>query len=355
MAKSKISFKYLQSGFFFGALFLTFLGFFGLFRPFLFPIFWAATIAVIFYPYYKKINHSLKHDSISSSIMILLIFALVFLPIIAIILMTVNQSVYLYNSVDTSNLVETIGGNVSSQIEQSSLLSAYLSEASQNWSQYLGNATKSISIALYESFIQFTQFSIRFIFMLFIFTYSLFYFFKDGEKILNKVMFLSPLGDKYEKTLFERFTSTARATIKGTFIIGAVQGTLGGILFAITGIPGAFVWGVVMTALSIIPAIGSFLIWVPAGLIMLFLGNIWEAITIFLVGSLLIGTIDNLLRPKLVGKDIQMHPLIVLFSTLGGIAIFGVSGFVIGPMIAAIFLSLLSIYELYYKTELKKN
>ena len=160
------------------------------------------------------------------------------------------------------------------------------------------------------------------------------------------------IGDTYEKKLFDRFTSTTRATLKSTFIVGSIQGILGGLLFWVTGIPGALVWGVVMTALSVIPAIGSFLVWLPAGIIMMAMGNIAQGLTIIIFGSFVIGTIDNILRPPLIGKDIQMHPILILFSTIGGLGLFGVTGVVIGPIIAAFFLGLLDMYELRYKKQL---
>jgi len=166
---------------------------------------------------------------------------------------------------------------------------------------------------------------------------------------------LSPLGNKYENMLYQRFTSTVRSTLKSTLVIGGIQGTMGGLLFWATGVQGAFVWGVIMVILSIIPAIGSFLVWFPAGLIMIALGNVWQGLTVLIVGTVLISNIDNFLRPKMIEKDIQMHPLLVLFSTLGGLALFEISGFVIGPVVAALFLAVLAIYDQYYKLELKKN
>ena len=163
------------------------------------------------------------------------------------------------------------------------------------------------------------------------------------------------MGDAYEKMLYEKCRSTSVATLESAFIIGGVQGTIGGILFWITGVPGALVWGVVMMAFSILPALGSFMVWLPAGLIMLALGNVWQGVAILLVGIFIIATVDNLIRPPLLGKDTEMHPLIVLFSTLGGIFLFGVSGFIIGPIIAALFLAIISIYDHYYQSELSKG
>jgi len=168
-------------------------------------------------------------------------------------------------------------------------------------------------------------------------------------------MHLSPLGDRYETMLYERFTSTTRATLKGTLLVGLVQGSLGGIVFYLAGVQGALIWGLIMAAASIVPALGSSIVWLPAGIIALALGNVWQGLMILILGAFLISTIDNLLRPKLVGKDIQMHPLLVLFSTLGGIFWFGISGVVIGPVIAALFLAVISIYDDHYSNELGKN
>lgn len=196
--------------------------------------------------------------------------------------------------------------------------------------------------------------SVKFVFMLFIMFYTLFFFFKDGPRLLKYLMRVSPLGDKYEAMLYEKFTSTARATLKSTLIVGGLQGTLGGIFFWIAGVEGALVWGIIMIALSVIPAIGSFIIWLPTGIIMLALGNIWQGLLI-LIGGMFISIIDNIIRPPLVGKDTQMHPLIVLFTTLGGIFLFGISGFVIGPIIASLFLAIISIYNFYYRGELDSN
>src|SRR5690606_26470649 len=141
---------------------------------------------------------------------------------------------------------------------------------------------------------------------------------------------------------------------KSTVIVGGIQGTLGGLLFLIAGVDGALVWGTIMVVLAIIPAVGPPLVLIPAGLISLALGNVGAGL-ILLIGSVVISFVDNLLRPPLVGKDIQMHPLVVLFATLGGILVFGVSGFVIGPIIAALYTSVMSIYEYYDRNELSNN
>jgi predicted PurR-regulated permease PerM len=168
-------------------------------------------------------------------------------------------------------------------------------------------------------------------------------------------MQVSPIGSKYEIMLYKKFTETASATIKGTILVGGIQGAIGGIMFAIAGIDSALIWGIFMVFFSIIPGVGPLIIWFPAAIFLILTGSIWQGIFIILVGTFVIGTIDNLLRPLFVGKDSEMHPLLILLSTLGGIALFGLSGFLMGPIIAALFVSFWEIYEEFYHKELSKN
>lgn len=347
------SFNKMRTAFFFALIIVLAIAMLYVFRPFFFSIFWAAIIAILFYPAYRWINKQIKMPSMSSFICVILVIVVLVLPLVTLTMLVVNESFGLYQSVTQRNFLGDVE-NAASWVEKTPL-APYVKTIRSDWTTYASNATKSISIFLFNNLKNLTQLSLRFAFMLFIMLYTLYYFFKDGPRMLKRLMYLSPLGDKYEEMLYEKFTSTARATLKGTLIVGGIQGLLGGILFWITGVEGALVWGVIMVALSIIPAIGSFIVWLPAGIIMLAIGNTWQGIMILVVGALVISTIDNLLRPPLVGNDIQMHPLIVLFATLGGLIIFGISGFVIGPVLAALFISSMSIYSHYFKTELKKN
>lgn len=349
----KLGFNKMRSIFFFGLIAILAVAILYIMRPFIYPVFWAAVIAIMFYPVYKRLLKHLKSPNFSALISMLLVIIIVFIPLSFLSTLLVNQSIALYQSVAKGDFMGKVAG--ASQWLQQSPLAPYLENVRNNWTVYAENATKTISIFLFNNLKNVTQNSLRFIFMLLIMFYALFYFFRDGARMLKRLMHLSPLGDKYEQMLYEKFTSTARATLKGTFIVGSLQGVLGGLLFWFTGIEGALIWGVVMVALSIIPAVGPAPVWLPAGLIMLALGNVWQGLTILLFGALVIGLIDNILRPVLVGKDIQMHPLLVLFATLGGIFIFGLSGFVIGPVIAALFIAVMTIYDHHYRNELQNN
>ena len=160
-----------------------------------------------------------------------------------------------------------------------------------------------------------------------------------------------PLGDEREHFLLSKFAEVSRATIKGTLVVGIVQGTLGGIMFAILGIQSAIFWAVVMTILSVIPAVGSALIWIPAAIYLIANGMLIKGIVLIAFGALVIGMVDNILRPMLVGRDTKMPDYLILLSTLGGLAMIGISGFVLGPIIAAFFLAIWVMFEQEYNTK----
>jgi len=353
MKPAKVNFNVIRSVFFFGLIILLLLTMLKLFKPFFYPIFWAAIIAVIFRPIYTGFVRWIKSPTASSLLTILIVIIIFFIPLTAVSLVVVNQSKELFTRASSSDFMANIQ-NVASWIKQTPIY-PYIYPVLEKWNENVSNLIRFVSEFLLNNITDLTKDSLRFIFMFFIMFYTLFFFFKDGPNILKKIMRLSPLGDGYEQMLYEKFTSAARATLKTTLIVGLVQGTLGGILFWIAGVQGAIIWGLIMVILSAIPGFGSAIIWLPTGIIMLLLGNVWQGVMILIFGTLVISTIDNIIRPPLIGKDTQMHPLIVLFSTLGGLVVFGISGFVIGPIIASLFLSILSIYDFYYRRELENN
>ncbi|MEL7538216.1 MAG: AI-2E family transporter [Pseudomonadota bacterium] len=175
--------------------------------------------------------------------------------------------------------------------------------------------------------------------LLLVMLYLLFFLLRDGEVIVRSILNVLPLGDEREAFLIDKIAEVLRATVKGTFVVAIVQGTLGGIAFAVLGIQAAVLWGVVMALLAMLPIIGAFLIWLPAAIMFAVNGDWVRAVSLFLFGFIVISFIDNLLRPYLVGRDTKMPDYLVLLTTLGGLSLFGLSGFVLGPMVAAIFLA----------------
>ena len=194
-----------------------------------------------------------------------------------------------------------------------------------------------------------TMGTVAFFVNLFIMLYCMFFFLMQGADILKKMLYYLPLGDDDEQLLLGRFTSVARATLRGTLVIGALQGGLAGAAFAVVGIPSAVFWGTIMAVLSVIPSVGSALVWAPAAIYLGISGQLVQGIGLFLFCAVVVGSLDNLLRPVLVGKDTQMHELMILFGTLGGIIMFGIVGMIIGPIIAALFVTAWEIYGMAFK------
>jgi predicted PurR-regulated permease PerM len=181
-------------------------------------------------------------------------------------------------------------------------------------------------------------------FMALVFLYTFFFFQLDGHKVVHAILYYLPLEDRVERRLLTKFTLVTQAMLKGTFLIGLLQGALAGIAFAVAGVPHAVFWGTVMAVLSIVPGIGSAVVWVPASIILVVQGNVFAGLGLLAFCALVVGSIDNLLRPILVGKDTNMHELMIFFGTLGGLFTFGMSGILIGPVIASLFLTIWEIY-----------
>jgi predicted PurR-regulated permease PerM len=185
---------------------------------------------------------------------------------------------------------------------------------------------------------------------LFVMVYAMFFFFRDGKSIVEKIFYYMPLGHEDEELLLERLRSITRATIKGTLVIGVIQGTLAGLAFWVAGIDGAAFWGTVMTVLSVVPGIGAALVWVPAVIYLYLIGQPVAATLLLVWCAAVVGTIDNVLRPILVGKDAKMPDRLILIGTLGGLFLFGVIGFIVGPIVCGLFLTVWEIYGATFKS-----
>jgi len=215
--------------------------------------------------------------------------------------------------------------------------------------QKIGQMVGGISGFLINSLSSATIGTVNFLFMIFVLLYAMFFFLMDGEQLMCSILYYLPLEDQDERRMLERFTSVARATLKGTAVIGLLQGGLSGVAFAVVGIPSAVFWGVIMVVLSILPGIGTALVWVPAAILLGVSGHVAKAVALAVFCAVVVGSLDNFLRPVLVGKDTQMHELMIFFGTLGGIIMFGVVGFIIGPIIAALFVTVWDIYGVAFR------
>jgi len=178
----------------------------------------------------------------------------------------------------------------------------------------------------------------------FITLYLAFFLLRDGRTLTRRVRDAVPLDEDDKRQLFGKFITVIRATVKGNLAVAATQGALGGLAFWVLDIRGALLWAVLMAFLSLLPAVGAGLVWLPVAVYLLATGAVWQGLGLIAFGVLVIGLVDNLLRPILVGKDTKLPDYIVLISTIGGMAIFGINGFVSGPVIAAMFIAVWDIF-----------
>ena len=320
-----------------------------LLQPFFFPIFWAIVIAGIFQPLYRRINRRLQSPNWSTVIIFLFIALLILIPLGTVGKLVFTESLQIYETlkpgardIDTNfqRIISAITDNPladSIQIDK-----VFLSEKA-------AEIVRSIANYIFVNLKALTQNTLGLLVKLAIMLYTLFFFIRDGDKFLQSAIRFFPLGMGRERLLYERFLLTVRSTLKVTLIIGGIQGIIGGSLFFITGIEGAPIWGLLMILMAVVPGVGCSIIWAPAGILMLINGYNWEGVLILGVGFLVISTIDNVLRPILIGKDVAMHPLLIFLSTLGGIFVFGFSGFVIGPIITSLLLAILDMYDEFQK------
>ena len=358
--------------FFFAILALVSVGSFLLFLPFLSAIFVAALFAAMFdKPQTFLLKYLKKRTGLASAIMCLFVALVIVLPIAGIANIVTSEVRHVITEVSTENsamqqsiiaiagsfLSSPIGGLVESQVGEikiqegiggliASAGNGVLNLAKNSFSSGAGDTAQTLVTKTYKGLVSI----VLWVFVMF---FTLFYFFIDGRSFIKKIMALSPLRDAHEEVLIAKFVSMARATLKGTFIIGAVQGSIGGLAFLIAGVSSPMLWMVIMIFLSVIPAVGAGLVIFPAGVIMLFLGNIWEGIFLLSIGAV-VSSIDNIMRPKLVGNDTQMHSLLIFFGTIGGMSLFGLIGFIVGPIILALAIALWEIYAHEFRAQLKK-
>ncbi|MCQ4321926.1 AI-2E family transporter [Stutzerimonas stutzeri] len=333
----------LEQKVFLALLFVVSIAFGWILYPFYGAVFWAVILAIIFSPLQRRLQRHMGHRRNLTAIITLLVSLIVaVLPVIVITGLLVQEGSSLYQQMESGELdVGQFVGGVKAMLPDSlqqqlqrfgfgnlDQLRERLASGALQGSQYL--ATKAFS---------FGQGTFQFFVSFFVMLYLLFFFIRDGRDLVVKIRRALPLSDNQKRRLFSKFTRVVRATVKGNIVVAVTQGFLGGVIFAILGIPAALLWGVLMAFLSLLPAIGAGLIWAPVAIYFLVQGMVIQSVILTLYGILVIGLVDNFLRPILVGKDTKMPDYLVLISTLGGLALFGLNGFVIGPLIAALFMS----------------
>jgi predicted PurR-regulated permease PerM len=328
--------------------------FFKMISDFLIPVILAAVFCGMFYGFYQKmVTFTRGRKGLSAALCCLLLFLLLLIPVYLVANLVSKEAMAFYGSAET--LVQDIltkgDQGFLGRLLKNPLLQR-LGLDSIDWKSSLQDILKGTTTIIADVINQATKSTFSLIANLFLTLFALFYFFKDGDRFLAYLKMLSPLPDKYEEQLIERFIAVSRATIKGTMLIGLLKGVMGGLTFWIFGIRSPVLWGVVMAFLSLIPVVGAFVVMYPAALVLVIMGQVWQGILLFLIAALIVGNIDNVLQPRLIGREAGMHDLLIFFSTLGGIGMFGIMGFIIGPIIAAFFLTVLDFYAIEFRIQI---
>lgn len=321
-------------------LLLVSVGFFLVIVPFFGPVLWATAVAIIFYPMQVRLLEKLPNrKNLTALITLLACIIIVVIPVIFVIVSVITEGVKLYEQLDTGYLdIEDMVRNLSNSYPLVQSAVERFDIDVDNLQDHVAEAVMASGKFVAEHTFDIGQNLFKFAISLAIMIYLTFFLLRDGSRILEKIVEALPFGSSRDKLLLQKFTEVTRATVKGNIIIAIIQGAQGAFIFWVLGIPAAILWGSIMAVLSLIPAVGAALIWGPVAIYLYATGDLTNAIILTAFGGIIIGLTDNLLRPILVGRDTKLPDYIVLLSTLGGIVLFGINGFVVGPLIAALFI-----------------
>lgn len=317
-----------------------------LMKPFFGPIFWAVAIALIFHPVRQKLASRMgDRPNLIALLTLLLCMFIVIIPVIGLVFSLVAEGVSLYQKIQSGELRP--GEYIDQVVSSFPAIEAFFGQFGVNFGDVRDRAVSVFvggSQLLAKQALGVGQNTFQFFLGLALMVYLAFFLLRDGDKLVELLIRALPLGDERERLLFSKFAEVTRATVKGNLLIAIIQGALGGFIFWALGIQGALLWGVVMAIVSLLPAVGAALVWVPAAIYLAATGEFASAAILTAFGSIVIGLSDNLLRPILVGRDTKLPDYMVLLSTLGGLAMFGINGFVMGPLVAALFMAFWGIF-----------
>jgi predicted PurR-regulated permease PerM len=317
-----------------------------LMKPFFGPIFWAIAIALIFHPVRQKLATKMgDRPNLIALLTLLLCLFIVIIPVLALVTSLVAEGVVLYQRIQDGELKP--GEYIDQVVSSFPAIEAFFAKFGMDFGDVRDRVVSAFvggSQLLAKQAIGFGQNTFQFFLGLALMAYLAFFLLRDGDKLIELMIKALPLGDERERLLFAKFAEVTRATVKGNLLIAIIQGALGGFIFWLLNIQGALLWGVVMAIVSLLPAVGAALVWVPAAIYLAATGDSVSAAILTAFGTIVIGLSDNLLRPILVGRDTKLPDYIVLLSTLGGLAMFGINGFVMGPLVAALFMAFWGIF-----------
>lgn len=315
--------------------------------PFFAPVFWAVVVAMLFHPVQQRLTRAWG-DRPNLTAGVTLLLGLVGLVIPALVLLTalVSEGVNVYQRVQSGewqpgeyvDLVKGALPPVQAALDQLNIDVDRLREG-------LSEGAIIVSRFIAQNAVVLGQSTFGFFLKLLLMLYLTFFLLRDGRQLVFFIAQAIPLSPERKQLLFGKFVEATRATVRGTLVVAAVQGALGGFIFWVLGIPAALLWGVVMGILSLLPAVGAFVVWMPVAVYLFATGEVVSAIVLVVFGAAVIGLADNLLRPILIGRDTKLPDWLILLSTLGGLMLLGIHGFVLGPLIAVLFVTFWQIFS----------
>ena len=313
-------------------------------QPFVSVLAWATVLVIVFYPIHQRLVQRIKRPALSALISCLLVILTILIPVALVTVAVLNQ---------LSGAVQSLQGAAAYLLDPNSPVSGrvlqwvgkYVDIEQIRSGQYLTEQLKGVSGQIAGRTLGIIGGVVGAIVQIFFVIFTMYYLFRDGDRIFDTVRDALPLERTQAISIMERARDVIGASVYGVLAIAVIQGTLGGLAFWALGVPSPLVWGVVMTFLSMIPMLGAFLVWLPAAIYLAATGHYVKALLLVLWGTLIIGMIDNFLRPVLVGSRTKLHELLIFFAVLGGLHVFGVLGIVMGPVVLAITMTLIEIFR----------
>jgi predicted PurR-regulated permease PerM len=313
-------------------------------QPFIEVLIWAAVLVIVFQPVHQRLLARTKKPGWTAALSCLLVIATILIPLTLVTLAVINEA---------SGMTQALQNTVSSLLDPNlpvtgralNWLSQYIDVEQLRSQQYITEKLKGLSGQIAGRTLGVVGGIAGVLIEIFFVIFTMFYLFRDGELIINWLRDVLPLERRQSQEVFARTSDVISASVNGVVVIAIVQGALGGLAFWVLGLPGALLWGVVMLFMSMIPMAGAFVVWVPAAIFLALTGHWGKAVLLTIWGAVVIGSIDNFLRPKLVGEKARLHELLIFFSVLGGLQVFGVLGIIVGPVIAAVALALMEVFK----------
>lgn len=318
--------------------------FFWLLMPYFGAVMWAVVAAILFEPTTHRLTDDLRgRRNLAAGIVLLVLLALIIIPAILLGASLVQEVTVIYDKISSGQInigrmVSSVRSSLPDSLER--LVVRYGLADFESVRRQFGAGIASGLQGIVTRLVSAGQGALSFIAALGVMLYLTFFLLRDGRKYGSLISDALPLRPHLRERLINNFIVVVRATMKGTVVVAVLQGLVGGIVFSLLGIEGALLWGVLMGFFSLLPAVGTGLIWVPMSGYLLLTGQIWQGAVMVFCGLFVIGMIDNLLRPILVGRDTRLPDFVVLIATLAGLELFGLNGFIVGPVIAALFISI---------------